>query len=77
VDDRSGSVGHHLQVDFAVVLHEPGREASSSTTGVLGVFPEHTWLHLLEGAGFSAQAIPARPDDDDGPQPMFLGLRPA
>ena len=28
-------------------------------------------------AGFSAQAIPARPDDDDAPQPMFLGLRPA
>ena len=64
------------EVDFAVVLHEPGREARVvHDRHVLGVFPEHTWLHLLEGAGFSAQAIPARPDDDDAPQPMFLGLR--
>ena len=66
------------EVDFAVVLHEPGREARVvHDRHVLGVFPEHTWLHLLEGAGFSAQVIPARPDDDDAPQPMFLGLRSA
>ncbi len=64
-------------VDFAVVIHEPGREPRVvHERHELGVFPEHAWLHLLEAAGFAATAIPARPEDDDAPQPMFFGRRP-
>ncbi len=66
------------EVDFAVLLHEPGREPRVvHDRHLLGVFPEHTWLHVLEAAGYSARAIPARPEDEDAPQPMFLGSRPA
>jgi SAM-dependent methyltransferase len=66
------------EVDFAVVVHEPGREPRVvHDRHVLGVFPAHTWLHLLEAAGFEVTAIPPRPEDADAPQPMFLGRRPA
>ena len=65
------------EVDYAVVLHEPGREPRVvHDHHVLGVFPEHTWLHLLEAAGFAATAIAARPDDEEAPQPLFVGRRP-
>jgi SAM-dependent methyltransferase len=65
------------EVEFAVVLREPGRESRVvHDRHVLGVFPSHTWLHLLEATGFTTTAIPADPADEDAPQPMFLGRRP-
>jgi hypothetical protein len=64
------------EVDYAIVLHEPGREPRVvHDHHVLGVFPEHTWLHLLEAAGFAPNTIPPRPGDDDAPQAMFLARR--
>ena len=64
------------EVDYAVVLHEPGREPRVvHDHHVLGVFPEHTWLHLLEAAGFAATALPAQPGDEEAPQAMFLARR--
>ena len=77
MDDDVDPSDTTYDVDFAVVIHEPGREPRVvHERHELGVFPEHAWLHLLEAAGFAATAIPARPEDDDAPQPMFLGRRP-
>ena len=43
---------------------------------VNGLFPEHTWLHLLEQAGFTARVVPGDPDDEDRVQPLFVCRRP-
>ncbi|MCZ7587717.1 MAG: hypothetical protein M5U27_02400 [Gaiella sp.] len=65
------------EVDYAIILHEPGREPRVvHDHHVVGAFGEHTWLHLLGSAGFEPAAIPARPDDEGAPQPIFLGRRP-
>jgi SAM-dependent methyltransferase len=65
-------------VEYVVVMREAGRETRIvHDHHVLGVFPEHTWLHLLEEAGFQPTAVPAQPEDEDAPQAMFLARRPA
>ena len=64
-------------VDYVVVLSEPGAEPRSvHERHVNGLFPEHTWLHLLERAGFSARLVPGDPTNEDAIQPVFLGRRP-
>jgi hypothetical protein len=66
-------------VDYAVVLHEPGQEPRVvHDHHVEGLFPEHTWLHLLEHAGFEASLQRGAADrDDDTGQTAFLAVRPA
>ena len=65
-----------FEVDYAVVLHEPGQPSRLvHDHHVNGVFPEHTWLHLLEQAGFTAKAVPGEPDDEDRAQPLFVCRR--
>ena len=62
--------------DHVVVFSEPGAEPRVvHDRHVYGLFPEHTWLHLLEGAGFTARGVPGDPDDEESPQPVFLGRR--
>ena len=44
---------------------------------VEGLFPVHTWLYLLEQAGFAeARLDPGEPGDGDATQPVFIGMRP-
>jgi len=65
-------------VDYAVVLAEPGAEPRAvHERHVNGLFPEHTWLHLLEAAGFTARLVPGDPTDEDASQPVFVGRRPS
>ncbi len=65
-----------FDVDYAVVLHERGQAPRVvHDHHVNGVFPEHTWLHLLEQAGFTARAVPGVPDDEDREQPLFVCRR--
>ena len=65
-------------VDYAVLLAEPGSGVRVvHDRHVNGLFPEHTWLHLLEAAGFATIAIPPQPDDEEAPQPVFVGRRAA
>ena len=65
-------------VDHVVVLVEPGAEARVvHDRHVNGLFPEHTWLHLLEGAGLTARVVPGDPDDEESPQPVFIARRAA
>ena len=41
------------EVDYAVVVREPGQPPRVvHDHHVEGLFPEHTWLYLLERAGF-------------------------
>ena len=64
-------------VDYVVVLHEPGREPRVvHDHHVLGVFAEHTWLHLLDAAGFAPTENPAPPGNEEASQPTFLARRP-
>lgn len=66
------------EVDYAVVLREPGQEPRVvHDHHVEGLFPEHTWLHLLDHAGFQATPVRADPADDDESQTVFVGRRPA
>jgi SAM-dependent methyltransferase len=67
------------EVDYAVVVHEPGQEPRVvHDHHVEGLFPEHTWLHLLEAAGFepTVQRGTAEPDDDMS-QTVFVARRPS
>ncbi len=62
-------------IDFAVLLHEPGRPARVvHDHHEFGVFPQDTWLRLLEQAGF--QAVVDQGVGDETPQPAFLARRP-
>jgi Methyltransferase domain len=61
-------------VDFAVMLREPGRPVRVvHDRHVLGLFPEHLWLTVLEQAGFTASVDHG--DDPGTPQSVFLGRR--
>jgi hypothetical protein len=63
-------------VDFAVIVREPGRPTRVvHDRHVLGVFAEHTWLALLEKAGFRARAVPGE-DPVEAPQTVFVASRP-
>jgi SAM-dependent methyltransferase len=65
------------EVDYAVVLREPGHEPRVVHDHHLeGLFPEHTWLYLLEQVGFAAAVDHGAADpDDDASQTVFVGLR--
>ena len=66
------------EVDFAVLLREPGQEPRVvHDHHVEGLFPEHTWLHLLDRVGFEPRLVPGDPDDEDAFQPVFIARRPA
>jgi hypothetical protein len=63
-------------VDYAVLVSEPGRPTQiAHDHHVEGLFPVHTWLYLLEQAGF-AEARLAPPSAGDASQPVFIGIRP-
>jgi hypothetical protein len=58
-----------------VLLREPGRATRSvHDHHVEGLFPEPTWLTLLERAGFRATVDHGQ--EAGSPQPAFVGLRP-
>jgi hypothetical protein len=77
VDDDPGDTTY--EVDYAVLVREPGQAPRVvHDHHVEGVFPEHTWLYLLEQAGFEPSVDRAAPDDDDETsQVVFLGRRSA
>ena len=66
------------EVDYAVIVREPGQEPRVVHDHHLeGLFPEHTWLHLLERAGFEATVHRGDPEDEDLSSTVFVGRRPA
>jgi SAM-dependent methyltransferase len=66
------------EVDYAVVLREPGQAPRLvHDHHVEGLFPEHTWLHLLEHAGFRPTVDRATPGDDDTSETVFVARRPS
>jgi SAM-dependent methyltransferase len=66
------------EVDYAVVLHEPGQEPRVvHDHHVEGLFPEHTWLHLLDQAGFEPSVDRAKLGEDDMSQTVFVARRPS
>ena len=63
-------------VDYVVLLSEPGADVRVvHDRHVNGLFPEHTWLYLLEGAGFTARLVPGEPTNEDAAQPVFVCRR--
>jgi SAM-dependent methyltransferase len=69
--------GTRFATDHVVILLDPGAEPRVvHDRHLYGLFPEHTWLHLLEGAGFTARVVPGDPDDEESPQPLFVAGRP-
>lgn len=70
--------GTTFATDHVVVVIEPGAEPRVLLDRHrYGLFPEHTWLHLLEGTGFTARVVLGDPADEDAEQPVFVGRRPA
>ena len=67
------------EVDYAVVLREPGQEPRVvHDHHVEGLFPEHTWLYLLEQVGFEPSVDRDKGDlDDDTSQTAFVARKPA
>ena len=73
-----GNNASHLREHYAVLVSESGSPTRVVHDHQLeGLFPEHTWLHLLEHAGFDAKLVPGDPEDEDAEQPVFIGVRPA
>jgi SAM-dependent methyltransferase len=63
-------------VDYAVVLREPGHEPRVVHDHHLeGLFPEHTWLYLLEQVGFAPAVDRASLPDDETSQTVFVARR--
>jgi SAM-dependent methyltransferase len=63
-----------FEVDFAVLLHEPGRPPRVvHDHHVCGIFSEDVWLTLLDGVGF----VPTveQSEEPGAPQPIFLARR--
>ncbi len=70
--------GTTFLVDYAAVLSEPGSETRLvHDRHVNGLYPEHTWLYLLESAGFEASLVPGDPSNPDELEPVFVGRRPS
>jgi SAM-dependent methyltransferase len=66
------------EVDYAVLLREPGQEPRVvHDHHVEGLFPEHTWLYLLDGVGFEATVDHGDPMVEDMSQTVFVARRPA
>ena len=79
VDARArGRASSSFAVDYVfVLLTEPGADARVVHDRHLhGLFAEHTWLYLLEAAGFAAHVDPGNPELKDEAQPVFGGRRP-
>jgi hypothetical protein len=59
-------------------VREPGQEPRVvHDHHVEGLFPEHTWLYLLEGVGFAPTVDHGNPDDEEMSQTVFVARRPA
>jgi hypothetical protein len=66
-----------FEVDYAVVVREPGQEPRVvHDHHVEGLFPEHTWLYLLDQAGFDVVVDRGDAADDDTSQTVFVARRP-
>lgn len=64
------------EVDFAVLVREPGQEPRVvHDHHVEGLFPEHTWLHLLDHAGFETSVDRGDPEDEDTSATVFVARR--
>lgn len=64
------------EVDFAVVLREPGQEPRVVLDHhVEGLFPEHTWRYLLDQVGFETTVHAGIPDDENYSQYVFVARR--
>ena len=65
------------EVDYAVLLRERGQEPRVvHDHHVEGLFPEHTWLYLLDQIGFEASVARGTADpDDDTSQTAFVAVR--
>jgi hypothetical protein len=76
VDPDPGDTSY--EVDYAVVLRERGQEPRVvHDHHVEGLFPEHTWLHLLEHAGFEVTVDRGSADPEDyTSQTVFVARRP-
>jgi SAM-dependent methyltransferase len=65
------------EVDYAVIVREPGQEPRVVHDHHLeGLFPEHTWLHLLDRAGFEPTVDRGDPEDEDMSSTVFVARRP-
>ncbi len=42
----------------------------------LGLFPQATWVRLLEAAGFNVEIVEEQTDDDRSPRLFFIGHKP-
>jgi hypothetical protein len=65
---------------FAYLFREGGEEVRMEQDHhVMGLFPEATWLRLIEGAGLAARAVPYEESSFDPPVTgkLFLGIRNA
>lgn len=63
-------------VDYVFLLRSPeGTMKTVHERHAFGLFPEATWLALLDEVGFDAQALPEPGVDDRQPRTLFLGQR--
>jgi SAM-dependent methyltransferase len=65
-----------VHTEYAFVLrHTDGTVTTAHETHRTGLFPEATWLQLLEQAGFTATAETERTTEDRQPRTVFIGQR--
>lgn len=60
-----------------VVREADGTVQSFHEEHVYGLFPQATWVRLLERCGFAVEVVEEQTDDDRTPRLIFVGRKPA
>ena len=76
-DDDPDPADTCVTTHYTFLLREvDGSVESAAETHVGGLFPQTTWVRLLEQAGFRPDVIIERTDEDREPRRLFVGHRP-
>lgn len=75
--DPDPSDTHGVTVYSFIVREADGTVTAHSESHAFGIFPQATWLRLLELAGFAPEVVMEETEEERPPRTVFIGHRPA
>lgn len=65
-----------VRTEYAFLLREAdGQVSSMAESHAMGLFPRAEWLRMVDAAGFRAEMVVERTDEDREPRDIFIGHR--